>query len=166
MKVGEGNFVRSSLSLKDHTFIKQDVMDYLSNKAVDSKFDLVLCDPPTLFSSSLQSVDVGKAAKSKRGVHLSCNKHYDKLVAAAAKAVKVGGRLVLFCNSQSIRKKKWLSMIDEGLSSLVSTTATGGQSDSIAKRSFVLENELHAAPDFFDDASEPNLKGVYLKREL
>jgi 23S rRNA G2069 N7-methylase RlmK/C1962 C5-methylase RlmI len=160
LKVGENNFVRNGLSLKEHTFVKRDVFEFLEDSSIDSKFDLVVCDPPTLFSSSSAqpSTSNDKKMRSRKGVHISCNKHYDLLVAAAARAVKKGGHLVLFCNSHSIRKNKWLSMIHAGLAS-----------DSLLKindtRSFVLEKEFQTSPDYFDDSQEPDLKGASFKRE-
>lgn len=160
LKVGENNFVRNGLSLKEHTFVKRDVFEFLEHNGVDSKFDLVVCDPPTLFSSSSSQASTNNDNKfrSRKGMHISCNKHYDLLVAAAARAVKKGGHLVLFCNSHSIRKNKWLSMIQAGLDSV----SLKGSTDT---RSFVLEKEFQSSPDYFDDTEEPDLKGASFKRE-
>lgn len=73
-------------------------------------FDIVLCDPPTLFNTS-----GGKMHNNDSGGLLSCNKHYDVLARAAVEAVKPGGKLLLFCNSQSLKYGKWFEMVEKGL---------------------------------------------------
>lgn len=130
------------MSLSDHNFITAESFDFLRQKNADSAFDVVVCDPPTVFNAKLDG-----------NWHqvVSCKKHLDHIVHAAARAVKPGGHLVMFCNSHSLRKSKWLAMVEAGLA-------------RHAERNFELGKFLGASPDFFDDAVEPDLKGVIIKR--
>ncbi len=112
-------------------------MAYLSQESNHSKYDLVLCDPPTVFDTI--------SADGKKIV-ISCNKNFDIIASAAAQAVKVGGYLVLFCNSKSLRVKKWNEMIESAL-------------DKSSFR-FAIKTHLYASEDFMDDKRDPDLKGI------
>ncbi|CAM9506951.1 unnamed protein product, partial [Ectocarpus fasciculatus] len=115
LDVGYENFKRNDIDTVDHVFVKQDVIPFLVNARKKSiEYDIVVCDPPTLFNS-ISSEDGQRQNYSKKLVAMSCNKDYDELVVHAARIVRQGGYLVLFCNSKSLRKKKWLEMVSKGL---------------------------------------------------
>lgn len=166
LDVGYENFKRNDIDTVDHVFVKQDVIPFLVNARKKSiEYDIVVCDPPTLFNS-ISSEDGQRQNYSKKLVAMSCNKDYDELVVHAARIVRQGGYLVLFCNSKSLRKKKWLEMVSKGLQKI-----SGGEPSSIPTETahtdthqFEFIQDLSASADFREDAGEPNLKGALYRK--
>lgn len=166
------------MDLCSHNFANKDVLPFLidaNKKGVT--YDVVLCDPPTLFNALATSTP---RSCSRKAEVLSCNKHYDQLVSSCAAVVSRGGFLVLFCNSKSLRKKRWIEMIHEGLlpqyGGLVESLlgSDGAQSDTgaacddvvstVAERSFEFVQFLGASSDYRESSSEPDLKGIVLRK--
>ena len=164
--MGYENFKRNNIDPADHMFVKQDVLPFLVNARKKSiEYNIVICDPPTFFNST--STDDGRSqTHSKKQVAMSCNKNYDALVIHAAKIVKCGGYLVLFCNSKSLRKKKWLEMIRRGLEAVSSHEHVDVSTDAAHKETHHFEfiQDLHASADFREESEEPDLKGILFRK--
>jgi hypothetical protein len=124
----------------------------------EEKYDLVICDPPTLFDT----------VEQKRV--FSCNKEYDRLVEHAIQVVKPGGKLLLFCNSHSIKYDKWFDMVTAGLErggkgySVVGTSCTrnpfhGNHSDGIVSCELRdVAFKLRVSEDFFEVGNTPDAR--------
>ena len=163
LETGRRNFKLSGV-LPDranrHQFIVQDCLSYLKHYCGhgDAKvmYDVVVCDPPTVFDST-----------EKRGI-FSCKKDYAMLATHAAQAVRPGGKLVLFCNSHSIKYEKWIGMVEAGMQQCgrpfryLSGTRGLGNNDLY---------QLRVSDDFFEGAEEAegigglesDLKGVIIE---
>ena len=81
---------------------------------------------------------------------------------AAAGAVAPGGFLVVFNNSHSMKRQKWMAMVVQGLEmsgrSAVDVTA---QEQLIPGEQLLGKSWcLRTSPDFNDDGDEPDLKGA------
>jgi 23S rRNA G2069 N7-methylase RlmK/C1962 C5-methylase RlmI len=136
---GKFNFENNDIDTSCHRFLAEDVLPFLVNaKSNNESYDVVVCDPPTVFNA-LQDVNpkaMGRRGHGKQTV-LSCNKQYDELVFHAAAVVNVGGYLVLFSNSKSLRKNKWLEMVSLGLTRFADaegTTTATAQSEEVEKQ--------------------------------
>ena len=148
LQTGRNNFMVNGLmnaNNDNHKFIVADAMEYSQLKENQNCFDLVICDPPTLFNRQ-RVIGNNVNSKGKAGITVSASRNFDEIAAAAACAVKPLGYLALFCNCHSLRKKKWLGMVNVGLSK------TG--------RKYMEVEQLQASYDFFEDPLEPDLKGV------
>lgn len=167
MNIGKLNYAKNNLDLNRHTFLRTDVIHFLKwAKERNATYDIVVCDPPTLFNAG---GGVGLEAKKV----LSCKKHYDVIAFHCCNVVRPGGYLVLFCNSVSVRKEKWRAMVEQGLKNAFFSVieeqqnGTGCQNDVRNDRSMKTMKfirYLYASEDFREDLDDPALKGACYQR--
>lgn len=97
IKWSQDNFVLNQIELSQHSFITRNALEYLADRAVSERFDLIFLDPPTFSNSK-------KMAES-----FEVEREQDSLVKNCMRILNPGGVLYFSNNKRSFKISKLIS---------------------------------------------------------
>jgi 23S rRNA (cytosine1962-C5)-methyltransferase len=90
---GRENLALNALPLRDHSFIAEDVMDFLPRLArKGEKFDIIILDPPTF-------------SRSHRGKAFQVEHDFERLLSSALEVAARNGRILLSTNCATLHEQ-------------------------------------------------------------